>query len=133
MKSNVNYKNYSGGQTVILPGWEENTEFEAILRRPSMLALAAAGVIPNELLSCARKLFDDGISGEIPLDELGRILGIIAENALISPTLSELEESGVNLTDLQLAAIYNFTMTGVRSLRCFPANAQNSECDCDVG
>lgn len=133
MKSNVNYKDYAGGQKVILPGWEENTKFEAVLRRPSMLALAAAGVIPNELLSCARRLFDDGISGEVPLDELGRILGIIAENSMVSPTLSELEESGVSLTDLQLAAIYNFAMTGVRSLCCFPANAQNSERDCNVG
>lgn len=133
MKSNVNYKDYAGGQKVILPGWEENTEFEATLRRPSMLSLAAAGVIPNELLSCARRLFDDGINGEISLDELGRILGIIAENAMVSPTLSELEESGVSLTDLQLAAIYNFAMTGVRSLCCFPANSQNSECNSDVG
>lgn len=131
MKSN--YKNYSGGQTVLLPGWEENSEFEAVLRRPSILALAAGGVIPNELLACAKKLFDEGVGGEIPLDELGRILNIIAENALVSPTLAELEESGVALTDIQLAAIYNFAMTGVRRLECFREVGENNQCDCHVG
>ncbi|MDD6395130.1 MAG: hypothetical protein PUB37_02970 [Firmicutes bacterium] len=133
MNSHVDYRKYSEGQRVMLPGWEADTEFEAVLRRPSMLALAAAGVIPNELLSCARRLFDEGISGELPMDELGRVLGIVAENSLVSPTLAELEESGVGLTDLQLAAIYNFAMTGVRSLQCFRQVAENSECDCDVG
>lgn len=124
MKSN--YKNYVGGQTVSLPGWEENSEFEAVLRRPSILALAAGGVIPNELLACAKKLFNEGMSGEIPLDELGRILNIIADTALVSPTLAELEESGINLTDLQLAAIYNFAMTGVHDLECFRKVGENN-------
>lgn len=130
MKSN--YKNYSDGQLVSLPGWEENCEFEAVLKRPSMLSLAAGGVIPNELLACAKKLFDEGMSGEIPLDELGKILTIIAENSLVSPTLSELEESGVGLTDIQLAAIYNFAMTGVRQLECFREIGENNQCDCNV-
>ncbi len=133
MNSHINYKQYSEGQKVMLPGWEADTEFEAMLRRPSMLSLAAAGVIPNELLSCARRLFDDGISGEIPMDELGRVLNIIAENAMVSPTLAELEENGVNLTDFQLAAIYNFAMTGVRNLQCFHQVTENSECDSNVG
>ena len=131
MKSN--YKSYVGGQLVSLPGWEENTEFEAVLRRPSMLSLAAAGTIPNELLACAKKLFNEGISGDLPLDELGRILGIIAESSLVSPTLSELEESGLGLTDLQLAAIYNFAMTGVRSLECFREVGEDNKCDSNVG
>ena len=50
-------------QTVSIPGWcGEAVEFE--LRRPSVLALAAAGAIANPLLKTARRIFYSGISAD---------------------------------------------------------------------
>ncbi len=106
-------------QTVELPGWEEGAPFTAKLRRPSILSMAAEGKIPNELLASAQKLFCEGYDAQMPLDELGRLLRSVAKAALAGPTLEQLEEQGAYLTDMQLAAIYSFTQTGVRALSPF--------------
>ena len=39
--------------------------------------------------------------------------------SLVSPTWEELQSAGLNLTDLQLLYIYNFSQTGVDALRRF--------------
>ena len=115
-------------QTVELPGWVEGEPFIAKLRRPSILSMAADGTIPNELLSAAQKLFCEGYDAALPLDQLGRLLRSVAAAALAEPTLGELESQGVTLTDMQLAAIYSFTQSGVRALEPFRdrAGADNS-------
>lgn len=118
--------NYPSEQRVELPGWGDEP-FCATLRRPSLLSLAAQGIIPNELLACARQLFAQGDGSALRLDELGRLLTIIAENALCSPTLSELRAKGLELTDEQLSAIYSFTQAGVRALRSFRAQREDAD------
>lgn len=97
------------------------------LRRPSILALAAHGMIPNELLACARELWSEGGKAQIPLDELGRLLLIFAEHSLVSPTYEELEEKGIILTDEQLSAIYAFAQGGVRALLPFRKEWENDD------
>jgi len=106
-------------QQVELPGWKEGIPFKAELRRPSLLSMAAQGVIPNELLSAAQKLFGEGFDAKMPLDELGKLLRTVAREALVNPTLDELEEQGCFLTDVQLASIYSFAQAGVRALEPF--------------
>ncbi len=106
-------------QQVQLPGWGEDDVFEAKLRRPSLLVMAAGGMIPNELMTAAQKLFGDGFDAAMPLDQLGRLLICIAQEALVEPTMEELCKEGVQLTDMQLAAIYSFAQSGVRALEPF--------------
>ena len=106
-------------QHVELPGWEEGVPFKAELRRPSLLSMAADGIIPNELLGAAQKLFNEGFDSKMPLDQLGRLLRSVAREALVSPTMEELESQGCSLTDVQLAAIYSFAQAGVRALEPF--------------
>ena len=104
---------------VQLPGWEDDQPFEAVLRRPSLLTMAAEGSIPNELIGAAQKLFCEGYDSTMPLDQLGRLLNRIAAEALVEPTLEQLEAENCRLTDLQLAAIYNYSQAGVRALEPF--------------
>ncbi len=101
---------------VSLPSFSGEGSIEVKLRRPSFLALAAQGMIPNELLACARDLFNEGGNAQVRLDELGRLLVIFAQNSLVSPSYEELEEKGISLTDEQLSAIYAFAQGGVRAL-----------------
>lgn len=102
-----------------LPGWDDEHPFRAVLRRPSLLTMAAEGSIPNELIGAAQKLFCEGYDTALPLDQLGRLLRRIAAEALVEPTLEQLEAQGCRLTDMQLAAIYNFSQAGVRALEPF--------------
>jgi len=117
---------------VELPGWQDDCPFEAVLRRPSLLTMAAEGSIPNELLGAAQKLFCEGYDTAMPLDRLGRLLRCIAAEALAEPTLEQLEAEGCRLTDLQLAAIYNFSQAGVRALEPFRTGRAASEPAGDV-
>ncbi len=110
---------YNSTFRVELPGWEEDQPFAAVLRRPSLLTMAAEGCIPNELMGAAQKLFSEGYDTALPLDQLGRLLYRIAADALVEPTLAQLESEGCRLTDMQLAAIYTFSQAGVRALEPF--------------
>ena len=110
---------YNSTSRVQLPGWEDDRPFEAVLRRPSLLTMAAEGSIPNELIGAAQRLFCEGYDTSLPLDQLGRLLRRIAAEALVEPTLDQLEAAGIRLTDMQLAAIYNFSQAGVRALEPF--------------
>ena len=106
-------------QVVTLPGWCGDTvEFE--LKRPSILALAAAGAIANPLLKTARKLFYSGVSPDGgDLAEEGRVVLEIAKAAMVKPTFDELEAAGIELTDEQLIAIFQFTQLGAKALDRF--------------
>ena len=139
-------------QVVTLPGWCGDTvEFE--LKRPSILALAAAGAIPNPLMKTARKLFYSGINpdggdlaeeGRVLLEvakaalvkpsfdfysginpdggdlaEEGRVLLEVAKAALVKPSFDQLEAAGIELTDEQLVAIFQYTQLGAKALDRF--------------
>lgn len=104
---------------VTLPGWCGEA-FICVLRRPSLLALASRGAITNPLMKTARKLFYSGVSAESGnLEEEGRILLEIASAALVKPTFAELEERGIELTDEQLIAIFQYTQAGAKALERF--------------
>ena len=111
----------------VLPDFSGEGVINVKLCRPSMLALAAHGAIPNELLACARDIFNEGGKAQVQLDELGRLLLIFAQNALVSPSYEELEEQGVSLTDEQLSAIYAFVQGGVRALLPFREKLANAD------
>lgn len=102
-----------------IPGWFGET-VEVELKRPSILALAATGAIPNPLMKTARKLFYSGISPDGgDLAEEGRVLLEVAKAALVKPSFDELETAGIELTDEQLIAIFQFTQLGAKALDRF--------------
>lgn len=106
-------------QVVNIPGWCGDV-VEVELKRPSILALAAAGAIPNPLMKTARKLFYSGVSPDGgDLAEEGRVLLEVAKAALVKPSFDELEAAGIELTDEQLIAIFQFTQLGAKALDRF--------------
>lgn len=116
-------KAYTEGQVIELPPFGEDLPFVAKLRRPSMLALARQGKIPNDLLNTATELFE-GRSRENKVDtdllrQLYDVIDILCEAAFVEPTYAEIKESGINLTDEQMIAVFNYTQSGVRALKPF--------------
>ena len=115
---------YASGTIIRLPDFGEGQPFVARLRRPSMLVLAKQGKIPNSLLATASELFSKGGGGldadnENMLGDMHDIMHVICEAALIQPTAQEIENAGMELSDDQLMAIFNYTQTGVRALESF--------------
>lgn len=114
-------------QTVALPGWNGEA-FVCELRRPSLLAMAASGAIPNPLMKTARQIFLAGVSpSDGNLAEEGRVLIEIAKAALVSPSFDDLRQRDIELTDEQLAAIFRFSQTGAASLDRFRPLSADSD------
>lgn len=115
---------YAAGTIVRFPDFAEGQPFIARVRRPSMLILAKQNKIPNSLLAAAGSLFAKGGAGMNTgdvnmLKDVYDICKIICEASLVQPTLKEIEEAGVELSDDQLMAIFNYTQTGVKALESF--------------
>lgn len=113
---------YSQGQIVKLPDFSEGQPFYARLRRPSMLSLMSNGKIPNSLVITANRLFNGkGMDdrNENSMSEVLQLLEVICESAFVEPSYKELKEAGVNLTDQQYMAVFNYTQEGVKALEPF--------------
>ena len=53
------------------------------------------------------------------LSDMYSIMDVIANAALIQPSMREIREAGLELSDDQMMAIFNYTQTGVRALESF--------------
>lgn len=119
-------KLYAGGEVVELPEFAEGQPFVARLRRPSMMALAKTGKIPNALLGEAQKLFNSGPSAMGNGSSTNNILGdmydiceCVVDAAMIEPTYRQVKEAGLSLSDNQILAIFSYTQNGVEALKQF--------------
>ena len=115
----------AGEQVVELPGFgdADNTPLRVTLRRVSLLGLAEAGAIPNELMGAVSELYSAGRVSRGSLATTAKTMLLIARQAMVCPTLEELQEAGLALTDEQLSAIYLYSQAGVRALRPFRRDA----------
>ena len=119
-----NLQEFSKGTIVELPEFGEGQPFVARIRRPSMLVLAKQGKIPNSLLMTANELFTGGGGGvdqdnEKLLSEMYDVCMIICESCLLEPTLKDIQDAGMELSDDQIMAIFNYTQNGVKALESF--------------
>ena len=105
---------------VELPEFADGTKFIARLRRPSMLKLCKSGKIPNSLLNQATALFtDSNASKKVSITEIYDICEVICESAFVNPTYEEIKQSGVELTDEQIMAVFQYTQGGIKALENF--------------
>ena len=112
--------NVKDSNIVELPEFADGTKFIARLRRPSMLKLCKSGKIPNSLLTQATALFtDSNASRKVNITEIYDICEIICESAFVNPTYSQIKESGVELTDEQIMAVFQYTQGGIKALENF--------------
>lgn len=119
---------YAKGQLVELPSFGEGQSFFARLRRPSMLALAKSGKIPNSLLATANRMFDSSLDtkNENMLKDFYMVMETILEAAFVEPTYQEIKDAGVQLSDDQMIFVFNYTQQGVRALDQFRPNGKNT-------
>ena len=118
----ISLEQYAQGQVVELPSFGEGQPFVARLRRPSLMVLIKSGKIPNALLATANTLFAGGTvdvkKGETFSDVVG-VLDVICEASFLEPTWEQIQETGVQLTDEQYMAVFNYSQKGVQALDSF--------------
>lgn len=103
-----------------LPRFKKEIPFNAKVKRVSLLNLVKKGVIPNQLLSAAEELFYGKKSSTgVDLKKLTEVMFVMAENALVEPSIKDLESVGLELTDEQLVALFNYTQSGLKEIEKF--------------
>lgn len=122
------------GEVVELPGFTESIPFVARLGRPSMLKMVGDGKIENSLLNTATSIFNGTTEGkedknEDFLKEMYNVMRKFADACLLEPTLEDVEGAGVELTDEQLMAIFNYSQRGVSALEKFHQEPEYIEGD----
>lgn len=118
----IDLKQYARGNVVRLSDFGDGMPFVVRMRRPSIMALAKAGKIPNALLSSANQLFASGSmdsDNSEMLSDLLEVCEILADTALIEPTYKDIKAAGIELTDEQMMEIFSYTQTGVDALKSF--------------
>lgn len=113
---------YGRGAIVQLPSFAEGQPFVARLRRPSMMALAKSGKIPNALLTTANSLFIKGgvdAANESVMQDVLSVVDVLCTAAFVEPTYEQIKDAGVELTDEQYMFIFNYTQQGIKALQPF--------------
>ena len=120
---------YAQGQIVELPGFFSEEPFVVRLRRPSLLALTKSGKIPNALLSAANELFTgkQDKSDPVDLSEIVGVVDVICEAAFVEPTYQQIKDIGLELTDEQLMAVFNYSQKGIKALEPFRHKSDKHE------
>ena len=117
-------KTYAEGEIIELPPFAEGQPFIARIKRPSLMILMKSGKIPNSLLSTASALFNVTTNKAFEendhfMTDLLDVLTAVAEASLIAPTLKEINEAGLELTDEQYMFIFNYSQEGIKALESF--------------
>ena len=104
-----------------LPRFKQEIPFNVKVKRVSLLNLVRKGVIPNKLLSAAEELFYGKSSnkGNVDMKTLTDVMFIMAENALVEPSVKDLEELGLELTDEQIVSLFNYSQKGIEEIESF--------------
>lgn len=129
---------YAKGTLLKLPDFDDGQPFVARVKRPSMLALMKNGTIPNSLLAAANALFtgtaqDRSANDDELYKDVAQVTDIVAAACLLSPTYEEITNAGLQLTDEQLFALFNYTQGGVKALEPFRDEQANSPASAEPG
>lgn len=117
---------YRDGAIIELPGFVPDKPFFARVKRPSLMALASSGKIPNSLMSQATDIFAKGANAMVGtnstvIKDVYDVVKIVCSAALVEPSMKQLNDNGIELTDEQLMAIFSYTQEGIKALeRFFP-------------
>lgn len=108
----------AGEKIVELSGWSADKPFVAKLCRVSLMEMASTGKIPNQLTGAVLELYKTGKldKASTNLKYLAETMLLIAEQCLVEPSMQQLRDANVKLTDLQLTQIYSFGTQGVNAL-----------------
>lgn len=119
----MNFKDIETTARIKVPGFiNEKDEFEVEVKRITPTGLISKGKLNNPLYEKAYNLFfDREVKTETLEDKKATIeyYYAIAEECLVNPTLEEIKEEGLELTDLQLVTLFQFSQGGLRGYESF--------------
>ena len=127
-------KNMSQEKVVTLPPFSDGRTLTVKIKNPSLLKMIGNGTVPNQLLDAAMTLFNTGNIAKVkdgatdPADVQNNMTFLIflAEQCLVEPTMADLKEAGVELTDEQIIFLFIFTRGDATALEAFRKDGTNT-------
>lgn len=108
-----------GSEIIELSPFTGSKAINVRVKRLSILGLCEKGEIPNQLLGVARKLFYQDKIDQIDLKEYGKVIDIVCKNTLLEPSIEQLKEIELELTDEQKFELWAYSQRGVEGLKSF--------------
>ena len=117
-----------GAQSIEIHDWDGSGMIEVRARRPGLYNMASMGFIPNPLLGAMQAMFSGSTAQINAVDpkKQGECLTAIARYALVEPTMAQITEAGLELTDQQLLELYQFALAGPVRYAAFRAAADGA-------
>lgn len=109
-------------EELTISGWYGGEPVTVRVKRPNFYHLLARGAVPNPLIPVVQKMFVHGLDVHDVAGadgEFARALLVIAEETLAEPTMEQLRDAGIELTDDQLLEIMIYATSGARALAAF--------------
>lgn len=119
-------------ELVELPGFAPDTTVTFRLRRANLRTMAQLGKIPNPLLAAAQKLYEGVVTtAKTNFQDTAKVMNIVVASAMVEPTMEQLTDAGIELTEQQFALIWNYSQMGAEALKAFRAKSRNFKHDQD--
>lgn len=117
-----------GAQSIEIHDWDGGGLIEVRARRPGLYNMASMGFIPNPLLGAMQAMFSGSTAqiNAVDAKKQGECLTAIARYALVEPTMAQITEAGLELTDQQLLELYQFALAGPVRYAAFRAAADGA-------
>lgn len=117
-----------GAQSIEIHDWDGSGMIEVRARRPGLYNMASMGFIPNPLLRAMQAMFSGNTAqiNAVDAKKQGECLTAIARYALVEPTMAQITEAGLELTDQQLLELYQFALAGPVRYAAFRAAADGA-------
>lgn len=129
-------------EVIELPPFLDGTPFIAEVKKPNMMQLMTSGKIPNQLMTSAMTMFN-GKTNQLTnkvnendigsLKELVGLLDILTEYCLVNPSLKDIKEIGIELTQEQMMGVLMYTQGGIEALKSFHMQSEHNEGNQAVG
>lgn len=118
---------------VELPGWSAGERVTFKLGRPSLMLMVRDGRIPNRLLNAAQGLFSGtgAGNGESGFSDAVDVMITVVRATMVEPTYDEIINAGIELTDEQMVAIFQYSQNGAKALERFRNKPAHGDADSD--
>lgn len=130
MVTNIeNLKNVQMSREVELPPFMDGTPFTARIKSTSLINMVNKGRIPNPLIKVVLGMIDGENEEKDKKKDINEtiedkvnsfnLMFAIAKEALVEPTFEDIEKCGIELTDDQILAIFEHSMSSLNSASKF--------------
>ena len=117
-------------EIIELPGFDPDTAVYFKVRRANLRSMVKAGKVPNPLLAAAQRLYEGAESkAKTSFGEIVKVMNLVVGSAMLEPTMADLDDAGIELTEDQFGMLWAYSQRGASALIPFRGKPSRSPAD----